>query len=57
MKDKSMDTNEILSAVREAKRNLGVCADFRIADALAVLEGIAPFLDKEAVIGNEVREL
>jgi hypothetical protein len=55
MKDKSMDKNEILSAVREAKRNLGVCADFRIADALVVLEGIAPFLDKEAVIGMKCK--
>jgi len=45
-----MDKNEILFAVREAKRALGASADFRVADALAVLEGIAPFLDKEAII-------
>ncbi len=50
-----MDKNEILFAVREAKRNLGVGADFRIADLLAVFEGIAPFLDKEAVIGMKCK--
>ncbi|MDD4161379.1 MAG: hypothetical protein PHW87_02745 [Methanothrix sp.] len=42
--------NEILFAVREARRNLGAAADFRVADALAILEGIAPFLNKEVVI-------
>jgi hypothetical protein len=42
--------NEILFAVREARRLLGEAADFRIADALAILEGIAPFLNKEVVI-------
>lgn len=42
--------NEILFAVREAKRTLGEDADFRVADALNVLDGIAPFLDKDAVI-------
>jgi len=46
-----MDKNEILFAVREARRNLGAGADFRVADVLAALEGIAPFLNKEAVIG------
>ena len=43
--------NEILSAVREAKKHLGEGADFRISDALDTLEGIAPFLEKEVVIG------
>ncbi len=43
--------NEILIAVREARRILGDCADFRVAEVLAILEGIAPFLDKEVVIG------
>ena len=33
--------NEIESAVREAKKNLGEAADFRVADALAILEGMA----------------
>ena len=47
--------NEILFAVREAERKLGEAADFRIADALAILEGIAPFLDKEAVIGMKCK--
>lgn len=41
--------NEIESAVREAKKNLGEAADFRVADALAILEGMAPFLDREVV--------
>lgn len=41
---------EILFAVREARRILGEGADFRVADMLAILEGIAPFLDKEVVI-------
>jgi len=47
--------NEILFAVREAKRNLGEAADFRVADALTILEGIAPFLDKEVVIGMKCK--
>ncbi len=47
--------NEILFAVREAKRNLGEAADFRVADALDILEGIAPFLNKEAVIGMKCK--
>jgi len=47
--------NEILFAVREAKRNLGGAADFRVADALAILEGIAPFLNKEVVIGMKCK--
>ncbi len=42
--------NEILFAVREAKGSLGASTNFRINDALAMLEGIAPFLDKEAII-------
>ena len=42
--------NEIISAVREAKKNLGEAADFRVADALAILEGMAPFLDRDAVV-------
>jgi hypothetical protein len=43
--------NEILFAVRDARKFLGEAADFRVADALAILEGIAPFLNKEVVIG------
>jgi hypothetical protein len=42
--------NEILFAVRQARRNLGQAADFRVADALTILEGIAPFLNKENII-------
>jgi hypothetical protein len=47
--------NEILFAVREAKRSLGEGADFRVADALDILEGIAPFLDKDAVVKMKCR--
>lgn len=47
--------NEILFAVREAKRNLGEGADFRVADALVILEGIAPFLNKDVVIGMKCK--
>jgi len=47
--------NEILFAVREARRNLREAADFRVADALSILEGIAPFLDKEVVIGMKCK--
>lgn len=47
--------NEILFAVREAKRFLGEAADFRVADALTILEGIAPFLSKETIIGMKCK--
>jgi hypothetical protein len=41
---------EILFAVREAKGILGADPDFRVKDAFAIFEGIAPFLDKEKII-------
>jgi hypothetical protein len=47
--------NEILFAVRDAKKNLGEAADFRVADALAVLEGIAPFLNREIVVSMKCK--
>jgi len=47
--------NEILFAVREARRFLGEAADFRVADALTILEGIAPFLNKDVVIGMKCK--
>ena len=47
--------NEILFAVREARKFLGEAADFRVADALVILEGIAPFLNKEVVIGMKCK--
>jgi len=47
--------NEILFAVREARRNLGEAADFRVADALTILEGIAPFLTREIIIGMKCK--
>ena len=49
------NANEILSAVREAKKHIGAGADFRISDALDTLEGIAQFLDKEAITGLKCR--
>lgn len=42
--------NELLLAVREARKNLKDDVDFRAADMLAVFEGIAPFLDRETVL-------
>ncbi len=42
--------NELLFAVREARRNLKDDVDFRAADMLAVFEGIAPFLDRETIL-------
>jgi hypothetical protein len=42
--------NELLLAVREARKNLKDDVDFRTADMLAVFEGIAPFLDRETVL-------
>ncbi|NTV76984.1 MAG: hypothetical protein HGA68_03155, partial [Methanothrix sp.] len=42
--------NEIVSAVREAKKKLGEAPDFRVADALAILEGMAPFLEREVIV-------
>ncbi|MCU0637349.1 MAG: hypothetical protein MUE87_01810 [Methanothrix sp.] len=42
--------NEILFAVREARRNLNDSTDFRIADALTILEGMATFLNKQTVV-------
>ncbi len=47
--------NEILFAVREARKILGECADFRVADVLAILEGVAPFLDKDVIIGMKCK--
>jgi hypothetical protein len=42
--------NELLLAVKEARRNLEDGSYFRAAEMLGVLEGIAPFLDQETVI-------
>jgi hypothetical protein len=42
--------NELLFAVREARKNLKDDVDFRTADMLAVFEGIAPFLDWTTVL-------
>jgi hypothetical protein len=47
--------NEILFAVRDARKFLGEAADFRVADALSILEGIAPFLNKEVVIAMKCK--
>lgn len=43
--------HEILNAIREAKKHIGAGADFRITDVLDIMEGIAPFLEKEVIIG------
>lgn len=43
--------HEILNAVREAKKHIGAGADFRITDAMDIMEGIAPFLEKEVIVG------
>ena len=47
---------EILNAVREAKKHIGDGADFRITDAMDIMEGIAPFLEKEVVIGLKCKK-
>jgi hypothetical protein len=45
-----MDRNELLLAIREARKALRGGADVRLTDILAVFEGIAPFLDRNIVI-------
>jgi hypothetical protein len=45
-----MDRNELLLAIREARKTLRGGADIRLTDILAVFEGIAPFLDRNIVI-------
>lgn len=47
--------NELLLAVREARKNLKDDVDFRAADMLAVFEGIAPFLDRETVLNMKCK--
>lgn len=47
--------NELLFAVREARKNLKDDADFRTADMLAVFEGIAPFLDRETILNMKCK--
>ena len=42
--------NELLLAVREAKKYLREGTDIRVTDVLAVFESIAPFLDKQAIV-------
>jgi hypothetical protein len=50
-----MEKNELLSAIREARKALREGADPRLVDILAVLEGIAPFLDKSSVVNIKCR--
>jgi hypothetical protein len=45
-----MERNELLSAVKEARKALREGADPRLVDILGILEGIAPFLDKNTVM-------
>lgn len=47
--------NELLLAVKEAKKNLREGIDFRAADMLSAFEGIAPFLDRETVMNMKCR--
>ncbi len=47
--------NELLYAVREARKCLKDDANFRAADMLAVFEGIAPFLDRETVVNMKCK--
>jgi hypothetical protein len=47
--------NELLFAVREARKNLKSDVDFRAAEMLAVFEGVAPFLDWTAVLGMKCK--
>jgi hypothetical protein len=45
-----MERNELLLAIKEARKALRGGADVRIVDTLAVFDGIAPFLDKNTVM-------
>ena len=47
--------NELLMAVREAKKYLREGTDIRVTDVLAVFESIAPFLDKQAIVKMKCR--
>ncbi len=47
--------NELLFAVKEARKSLKEDADFRISDMLATFEGIAPFLDWTAVLNMKCK--
>jgi hypothetical protein len=42
--------NELLFAIREARKNLKSDVDFRAAEMLAVFEGLAPFLDWTTIL-------
>lgn len=52
---KMENKNELLLAIKEAKKNLREGIDFRVADMLAAFEGIAPFLDRETVMNMKCR--
>jgi len=47
--------NELLLAVKEAKKYLREGTDIRVTDVLAVFESIAPFLDKQAIVKMKCR--
>jgi hypothetical protein len=47
--------DELLFAVRSARRDLKEGKDFRASEMLALLEGMAPFLDKDTVINLKCR--
>jgi hypothetical protein len=50
-----MERNELLLAIKEARKALREGADLRLTDILGILEGIAPFLDKNTVINIKCR--
>jgi len=47
--------NELLLAIRDARKNLKGDVDFRAAEMLAVFEGLAPFLDWTAVLNMKCK--
>ncbi len=47
--------NELLLAIRDARKNLKSDVDFRAADMLAVFEGVAPFLDWTTVLNMKCK--
>jgi hypothetical protein len=51
-----MERNELLFAIKEARKALREGADLRLVDILGILEGIAPFLDKNTVMNIKCQE-
>jgi len=51
-----MERNELLFAIKEARKALREGADLRLTDILAAFDGIAPHLDKNIVINIKCHE-